>query len=455
MTRVAKMINDIVDQDPRSQCDVEGDRIRWFRACREIVEYLRRHAPRAEDEKLWASATHLMSNPTENSYLRSLGLLRRPYGLTRALETVLVGLVQPNPESSNASQTSFNFIDLFAGIGGFNLALTRSGGKCVFASEWDDAARVTYAMNFGKIPFGDIRHFTRNGVIEKNQSIVYELIPKADIITAGFPCQPFSQAGVTSRNFHGGKHGLNCEAQGTLFEDILIVARATKPKVLLLENVSNLPRHDQGRTLGVIVREIEKSGYTVFPRLTQGKQSGWAVIDSQTVVAQRRRRVYIVCVRNDIVQKKGNFTFPTFDLPEPAFALEGILKLDDSMSDRQKFNEYSISRKLWMSHLDRERRHKERGNGFRIGLVQDLSGPAPTLVARYYKDGKDCLIPNPYDPTLPPRMLSPRECAALQTFPIDFWIPKSRTSAYKQFGNSITVEVAARIVNAIANQYLD
>jgi DNA (cytosine-5)-methyltransferase 1 len=454
MAQLVSYLNSMTLQELTGRSTTDRERIIWFRKAREVVDFLQRHSPDSTGENLWAAATHLVVNPTENCYLNVLGLERRPYGLTPFLESLGPRLKQPHPESLETARASFTFVDLFAGIGGFNIALTRAGGRCVFSSEWDDSARLTYAMNFGEVPFGDIREFTRSNGRKRPKATILASVPKADVISAGFPCQPFSQAGVSSRKFHGKNHGLECESQGTLFEDILILARAIQPKILLLENVSNLSLHDKGRTLGIITTEIEKSGFTIFPKKTQNRDKSWAVIDSQSVVAHRRRRVYMVCVRNDLVSKYGDFQFPNFDLPSRPFAMADIISKDNSMTDYEKYDKYSISPRLWKSHQQREIRHKSRGNGFRIGLVTDLGGPSPTLVARYYKDGKDCLIPNPYDNDLPPRMLSPRECAALQTFPEDFWIPRFRTPAYKQFGNSITVEIAARIAKTLAGTYI-
>ena len=345
----------------------------------------------------------------------------------------------------------FTFMDLFAGIGGFHLAMSSQGGTLAFASESDTSARITYSMNYGIVPFGDIRTFTRNSDGQPlTQPQISAKVPRADIITAGFPCQPFSQAGVSSRNFHGIEHGLSCEAQGTLFEDILLIARATHPDAIILENVRNLASHDKGKTIRIIRNEIELSGYQIFPDWTE--TNNLAVIDSRAVVAQRRKRVYMVCIRRDLSQmleqKKGKFQIPSFEVPKKPFSLRGIIEGDDEISDSEKYDRFSISPLLWESHQRRDDDHKLKNNGFRAALMTDLNDPAPTLVARYYKDGKDCLIPNP-SPDKPPRMLTPRECGLLQTFPKNFWIPKTKTPAYKQFGNAITVEVARRIAQQL------
>ena len=177
------------------------------------------------------------------------------------------------------------------------------------------------------------------------------------------------------------------------------------------------------------------------------------MIDSRSVVAQRRRRVYMVCVREDLVRKFGDFSFPSFHLPRRPFALMKVLEKDRSLSNREKFAGYSISKRLWDSHQRRDLRHERRKNGFRVNLMTNLESAAPTLVSRYYKDGKDCLIPNTRNPTCPPRMLTEKECALLQTFPSNFWIHPVRSHAYRQFGNSITVEIARHIAQEIS-EYL-
>lgn len=409
-----------------------------------------------EKDEVWASITHAARNiQSRGIYLEasldtSVNLGELKFDLPSNSSWTKLA-----PRNSDAKR-DFTFIDLFAGIGGFHLALEAQGGHCVFASEWDRAARLTYAMNYGLVPFGDIRKFTRNhegAPLSKKQ--IRKLVPYADVISAGFPCQPFSLAGVSSRNFHGIEHGFRCEAQGTLFEDILLVAQAIKPKAMILENVRNLASHDKGNTIRVIRNEIDRAGYTILPEWNGRKD--WAVIDSRAVVGQARKRVYLVCIRKDLANslasENGDFNFPEFKVSEGKFTLREAIESDNTMSDREKFANYSISKRLLASHLDRDRRHALKKNGFQTRIMDNLDGPAPTLVARYYKDGKDCLIPNPRN-TTPPRMLTPRECSYLQTYPKRFWIPNSKSAAYKQFGNSITVEIARRI-SAELIKYID
>jgi DNA (cytosine-5)-methyltransferase 1 len=334
-------------------------------------------------------------------------------------------------------QAKFRFIDLFAGIGGFRVALQAVGGSAVFSSEIESSARRTYAHNFGDVPLGDIRSTTRTKSRFRSAAHINELIPDFDVVAAGFPCQPFSLAGVSSRNHHGLNVGLSCSDQGTLFDDIMVIVRSKKrfgdgPSVLLLENVKNLYHHDSGRTFGIIKKGIEDSGYVAYTN----------VIDSLAVVPQRRKRLYFICIREDLDRKFGSYIFPDLSPPIPPLPLRSILERGGDLS------EYQISSRLWASHRRRSRRHAERGNGFTVELA-DLEQPANTLVSRYYKDGKDCLIS--MGPGRNPRMLTPRECAKLQGFDPDIFIlPPSRTAAYRAFGNAVTVPVVKRLAESIA-----
>lgn len=305
----------------------------------------------------------------------------------------------------------FRFIDIFAGIGGFRIAMQKNSGKCVFSSEWDNDAKKTYENNYGEVPFGDIRK------ISETQ------IPDHDVLCAGFPCQPFSLAGVSARNSRKIAHGFLCETQGTLFFDIIRIAKEKKPKVLFLENVKNIVTHDGGKTFKTIRNAIYDLNYSF----------NFKLIDSSPLVPQRRVRCYMVCIRNDATP----FVFP--EIKGPPLPLRSIL--EDNISE-----EYTISDKLWDGHKRRTISNLQRGNGF-TAFCADLDKPANTIVARYGKDGKECLIPQN---ERNPRMLSPRECARLQGFPDNFIISVSKTKAYKQFGNSIAVPVVTKIGSQIA-----
>lgn len=321
----------------------------------------------------------------------------------------------------------FKFIDLFAGIGGFRISLQDLGGKCVFTSEWDKAAKATYYSNYGEMPFGDIRQFTDPETI--TDETIDALIPNFNVLAAGFPCQPFSLAGVSARQSLGLSHGFACETQGTLFFDIVRIAKVKQPEVLLLENVKNLKSHNGGRTFETIKRTIEEElGYSFSHK----------IINANTLVPQSRQRCFMVCLKD----KHTKFDFPSFE-GEP-LALESILE-DNPSAD------YTISERLWAGHQNRTQRNLDRGTGF-TAFVADLKKPSNTIVARYGKDGKECLIPQGNES--PPRMLTPRECARLQGFPENFVIPQGKTSAYKQFGNSVPVPVVRKIAKEIVENYL-
>jgi DNA (cytosine-5)-methyltransferase 1 len=313
----------------------------------------------------------------------------------------------PFPGPSQGKE-KFTFIDLFAGIGGFRLAMQDLGGKCVFSSEWDKLAQQTYRANFGDIPFGDItKSETKNN------------IPKTfDVLCAGFPCQPFSRAGVSARNFLGLEHGFNHPTQGNLFFQILEIAVKHKPKILFLENVKNLKSHDGGNTFITIGNMIREIGYSFFP----------TVVNAQTEVAQRRERTFMVCFRNDTLK----FKFPEF---------EGEPKKLKTILEENVPEEYTISDKLWEGHKRRTKNNIERGVGF-TAFLANLEKPANTIVARYGKDGKECLVPQ-FGKN--PRKLTPRECARLQGFPEKYNLPSSNAAAYKQFGNSVAVPVIKKI----------
>jgi DNA (cytosine-5)-methyltransferase 1 len=242
----------------------------------------------------------------------------------------------------------------------------------------------------------------------------------------GFPCQPFSHAGVSARNAVGKEHGFKCDTQGTLFFDIMRIVSVKQPKVLFLENVRNIERHDGGRTFAVIKQSIEELGYNFK----------YAIINAATLVPQRRMRCYMVCFRKDL---GVNFVFPEFN--GKPFPLKSILENNPSPV-------YTISDKLWLGHINRSKRNLERGTGF-TAFTADIEKPSNTLVARYGKDGKECLIAQPGSN---PRFLTPRECARLQGYPDNFIIPQAKTPAYKQFGNSVAVPVIIKISEAIIKE---
>ncbi|KIO61401.1 DNA (cytosine-5-)-methyltransferase [Caldifermentibacillus hisashii] len=312
----------------------------------------------------------------------------------------------------------YKFIDLFAGIGGIRLAFEEYG-ECVFSCEWDVKAQETYFANFYETPFGDIRKIN-----EKE-------IPDHDILLAGFPCQPFSIAGVSKKNSLGRAHGFLDETQGTLFFDIARIIKEKQPQAFLLENVKNLKSHDKGRTYRVIKKVLENDlGYTVYDK----------IINAKGLVPQNRERIYIVGFKKPI-----KFQFPS--LPDKGPALRTIL--EDEVDEK-----YTLSDKLWKYLQAYKEKHEAKGNGFGYGLA-DLDSYSRTLSARYYKDGSEILIPQKGKN---PRKLTPRECARLQGFPDSFKIVVSNTAAYKQFGNSVAVPVvrliAEKMIQAIEQDEL-
>jgi len=303
----------------------------------------------------------------------------------------------PSPE-----KPKFKFIDLFAGIGGIRLAYQNLGGKCVFTSEWDTYSKKTYEANFGKVPFGDITQINETE------------IPDHDVLLAGFPCQPFSIAGVSKKNALGRNHGFLDETQGTLFFDIARILKHKRPKTFMLENVKNLVSHDKGNTFKVIKKTLEELNYNIY----------YKVLDGKYFVPQHRERIIIVGFDNEYFEGNENFKFP--EMTEAKFALKDILLPEVDPK-------YTLSDKLWNYLQEYAKKHKAKGNGFGFGLA-NLDGISRTMSARYYKDGAEILIPQKGKN---PRRLVPRECARLQGFPDNFIIPVSDNQAYKQFGNSV------------------
>lgn len=335
---------------------------------------------------------------------------------------------------ADTAEPSFTFADLFAGIGGIRLGFQRAGGRCVFTSEWNEYARKTYANYFGEDPgipiAGDITKVDEN------------TIPDHDILLAGFPCQPFSIAGVSKKNALGRAHGFADAAQGTLFFNVATIVAAKRPRAFLLENVKNLVSHDGGNTFRVIRNVLqEQLGYTIACK----------VVDGQRFVPQHRERILIAGFRDPT-----DFTWDDLHLPAEGPKLRTILHPENgsqpaeppyTMEPNGKVNpKYTLTAHLWQYLKDYAAKHRAAGNGFGFGLV-DGDGVARTLSARYYKDGSEILVSR--GKRARPRRLTPRECARLMGFPDDFGIPVSDTQAYRQFGNSVVVpviEAAARII---------
>ena len=316
------------------------------------------------------------------------------------------------------------FIDLFAGIGGLRLAYESTGAHCVYSNEWNKFSQITYKANFNETPDGDI---TKVKVAD---------IPDHDILVGGFPCQPFSIAGVSKKNSLGRATGFEDKTQGTLFFNICSILKEKRPKAFMLENVKNLLSHDEKRTFGIIKDSLENSledgglEYKIF----------YKVLDGQAYVPQHRERIVIVGF--DAKRYGKDFDF-SFDLtpPERKPVLSDILeeKVDDK---------YTLSDHLWTYLQAYAAKHKAAGNGFGYGLAK-LDGVSRTISARYYKDGAEILIPQTGKN---PRRLTPRECARLQGFPDTFIIPVSDGQAYKQFGNSVVVPLMADVASLVVKK---
>lgn len=336
---------------------------------------------------------------------------------------------------ADTSAPFFEFIDLFAGIGGLRKGFEPVGGKCVFTCEWDKYSRTTYLANF------NCDHDIAGDIRELDLAID---IPSHDVLLAGFPCQPFSIAGVSKKNSLGRPHGFSCESQGTLFFEVASIIEAHKPKAILLENVKNLVSHDKGNTFRVIQETLDELGYDVSYRVLNSK--GW--------VPQQRQRIFIVGFRRNL--SMAEFDINDMLVPDPANGpkMASILHSPGEAPDplytkpnsHLPLDKYTLSEKLWDYLQGYAAKHSEKGNGFGFGLV----GPgdtARTLSARYYKDGSEILVKQRGKKR--PRRLTPRECARLMGFDEpgrkEFEIPVSDTQAYKQFGNAVVVPVIKSI----------
>ena len=368
-------------------------------AIRDYIEYKHKQDKKnplwedVSEEKIWMAA----ESPLENDLFADF--FKVPF---------------PAPENPK-----FTFIDLFAGMGGFRLAMQAQGGKCVFSSEWNAYSQKTYFSNFGDMPFGDITK-------EVTKSYIPE---KFDILCAGFPCQPFSIAGVSKKKSLGRETGFKDKTQGTLFFDVADIISRHRPKAFYLENVKNLTSHDKGNTFRVIKETLEELRYTIYP----------LVMDGQTYVPQHRERIMIVGFDRDRFHGEENFEFP-----EQHKATRSVKEILDPNIDPK----YTLSDKLWTYLQNYAEKHRAKGNGFGFGLV-DLNGITRTLSARYYKDGSEILIPQEGGKN--PRRLSPRECARLMGYPDEYRIDRvSDVQAYRQCGNSVIVP----LITAVSEQII-
>ena len=331
------------------------------------------------------------------------------------LGTLKLNIPFPSPKKGK-----FTFIDLFAGMGGFRLAMEAQGGRCVFSSEWNTYAQKTYEANFGEVPYGDITK-------EETKSAIPEHF---DVLCAGFPCQPFSIAGVSKKKSLGRATGFKDKTQGTLFFDVADIISRRRPKAFFLENVKNLMSHDKGNTFRVIRETLEELDYSIHYR----------VMDGQEYVPQHRERIMIVGFDKKIFRNEEHFEFPE--------ATGAKHELSDIL-ERSPDAKYTLSDKLWNYLQSYAIKHQEKGNGFGFGLAS-LDGVTRTLSARYYKDGSEILIPQ--EDGRNPRRLTPRECARLMGYPDKYRLDAvSDVQAYRQCGNSVVVP----LITAVAHNLVE
>ena len=337
-----------------------------------------------------------------------------------------------------SSDQAFTFADLFAGIGGIRTAFERAGGKCVFTSEWNKYSQQTYEANFDD----SSQHVFAGDITTTDASD----IPDHDVLLGGFPCQPFSIAGVSKKNALGRAHGFQDPTQGTLFFDVKRIIEVKQPSAFLLENVKNLKSHDKGNTFEVIRKTLEDElGYHVHTR----------IVDGIHFTPQHRERILIAGFR-----EPTDFDFGALQLPATGPKVEGILHRVDGTEPFLQHDEgryfdhvsnavpekFTLTPRLWVYLQAYAAKHKAAGNGFGFGLVRP-GMTTRTLSARYYKDGSEILIEQENDR---PRRLTPRECARLMGFPDSFVIPVSDTQAYKQFGNSVVVPAIGSVAKLMA-----
>ena len=334
-----------------------------------------------------------------------------------AVSTAIMQFLTREKRNVIPEATAFTFIDLFAGIGGMRIAYEKAGGHCVYSNEWNKYCQQTYFANFGEQPDGDITKIEANS------------IPDHDILVAGFPCQPFSIAGVSKKQSMGRATGFEDKTQGTLFFDICRILKTKRPKAFMLENVKNLKSHDRGRTFKVITEALEELDYEVFHQ----------VLDGQNYVPQHRERILIVGFDRKRYGRDLGFRFNITPV-EPKPVMRDIL-------ENEPGDKYTLTDKLWTYLQNYAAKHRAAGNGFGYGIAE-LDGISRTLSARYYKDGSEILVPRKSGN---PRKLTPRECARLMGFPDEYKIVCSDLQAYKQFGNSVAIPA----IQATAQQLLE
>jgi DNA (cytosine-5)-methyltransferase 1 len=371
-----------------------------------------------------------------------------------ATSTSAVASLPASPASSRKFR--FRFIDLFAGIGGIRMGFEAHGGECVFTSEWNAFSKKTYLENHAQASTdanagaNACAHEPDSPFIGDITALAAADVPDHDVLLAGFPCQPFSLAGVSKKNALGRPHGFADVTHGTLFFDVARILAEKRPAAFLLENVKNLLSHDQGRTFQVILHTLrDELGYDVHYR----------VIDARHFTPQHRERILIAGFR-----EPSAFSWDALRLPEPGPRLGSILHRTDGSEpvlpwDGERFFDhqaqrvqprYTLTPRLWTYLQNYAKKHRAAGNGFGYGLV-NANEVTRTLSARYYKDGSEILLAQTHEQNqdLRPRRLTPRECARLMGFPDTFRIPVSDTQAYRQFGNSVVIPVMREVARAM------
>ncbi len=355
------------------------------------------------------------------------------------LEAALRELLRGGADSP-AAGARFRFVDLFAGIGGIRMGFEAHGGECVFTSEWNPFSKKTYLENYTQ------DHDGHHAFVGDITTCDAGAVPDHDVLLAGFPCQPFSIAGVSKKNALGRPHGFECTTQGTLFFDVARIIAARRPAAFLLENVKNLLSHDRGRTFDVILQVLrDELGYDVHYR----------VVDGRHFTPQHRERIIIAGFR-----EPAPFSWDALALPEEGPRLASILHRTDGSEpvlpwDGERFFDhaarrvqprYTLTPGLWQYLQQYAEKHRAAGNGFGYGLAFPES-VTRTLSARYHKDGSEILVHQ--GEGLRPRRLTPRECARLMGFPDTFRIPVSDTQAYRQFGNSVVMPVMREVARTM------
>lgn len=414
---------------------IEGSQCRWADASRRIGEGL----AQLDDREAVEQAGHVLHDldyavsTAIFEAFQSAPNLSGPADYPCCMAVALVPNRTDSESRSVGPETRFRFVDLFAGIGGIRLGLERAGGQCVYTVEIDRFARQTYEANFGAVNADDVRRIDPDS------------LPPYDVLAAGFPCQPFSIAGVSKKASLGRQHGFADETSGNLFFEIIRIAERTRPPVLFLENVKNLRSHDKGRTFAIILQELRRIGYETWD----------GVVDSRRWVPQHRERTFIIARRVESFPLGIEFRV----VPPPA----GEGPRLRTILERDVPSRYQLSEALWSYLQAYAIKHRAAGNGFGYRLFgpNDVAG---TLSARYYKDGAEILIRMASGP---PRRLTPLECARLMGFPnprrvlqghapvahggiTEFLIPVSDRQAYKQFGNSVVVPVVEHLGRQVA-----